>query len=370
MRYLQNGQKSKNRREFILSFWNVREKLSRVNRLRRSYYELLRDDLDEFMLDYALVKSCEQFATLEKPYPFVEKRELKPRARIPGVEYECHNPFLVIFVEDIVPNIHKKYIRFFDVNKPTKTNLIESKSLILPEGFDRNHRYIDSVRFYDFLKILLPVDYALLIQRDPASKSAGRYALTHYHVRIDWPIAEAAEDLAKDLRYISKDLYEKGDKYAEVVQRKFFEHYGMPTMIGGRRTAAMVAAQYLKRVPCISTVYASSSESRALTRISEQGIFKSVLMKLSDIEIKGITEAHDIAVRTFRKKYVITKEGKNSICIFRATYVHASYARPPDDGKLREIKPDVHWLTVGDQHIIPKPGVRRYPPLDLNYIYS
>ena len=91
----------------------------------------------------------------------------------------------------------------------------------------------------------------LLIQRDPTTRSANRYSLTHYHVRIDWPIADAAEDLAQSLRYISKDLYEKGDKYAELAQRKLFEYYGMPVMVGGRRTAAMVAAQYLKRIPCI-----------------------------------------------------------------------------------------------------------------------
>jgi len=52
-------------------------------------------------------------------------------------------------------------------------------------------------------------------------------------------------------------------------------------MVGGRRTAAIVAAQYLKRIPGISTVYVGSSESRALIRLSERGISKSVLIKRS-----------------------------------------------------------------------------------------
>ena len=119
-----------------MAFWSVREELSRANQLRRSYYELLRDSLDRYMLQYALLDSLDNFIGKKEPYPFVEKRELKPRARIPDVEYECHNTFLLIFVEDAIPNAHKKYIRFFDVNKTTKTNLFHSETLTLSEQWN------------------------------------------------------------------------------------------------------------------------------------------------------------------------------------------------------------------------------------------
>ncbi len=353
-----------------MAFWSIREELSQFNRLRRSYYELLRDELDQFMLDYALIQSYRQFEERKQPYPFIEKRELKPRARIPGIEYECQKTFLVLFVEDIIPAIHKKYIRFFDVNKPTKTNLLESKALPLPEKFDRTHKYLDSVHFYNFLDVLLPVDYALLIQRDPGSRASNRYSLTHYHVRVDWPIADAAEDLAQNLRYISKDLYEKGDKYAELAQRKLFEYYGMPVMVGGRRTAAMVAAQYLKRIPCIATVYAGSSESRALYRISERGVSKAALVQFDNDEIRQIAESQKLTQRAFKKNYVIDSKGKYHVCIFQVTYAYTVHSRPPEDGKLREINPDVNWLTVGEEHVLPKPGVSKYPPINLNLIYT
>jgi hypothetical protein len=353
-----------------VAFWSVREELSQFNRLRRSYYELLRDELDQFMLDYALIKSYHQFVDRQMSYPFIEKRELKPRARIPGIEYESQKTFLVLFVEDVIPAIHKKYIRFFDVNKPTKKNLLESKALPLPDTFDRTHKYIDSVHFLDFINLLLPVDYALLVQRDPTTRSANRYGLTHFHVRIDWPIADAAEDLAQSLRYISKDLYEKGDKYAELAQRKLFEYYGMPVMVGGRRTAALVAAQYLKRIPCISTVYAGSSESRALFRISERGVSKAALVRFSTDEVRQIAESQRMPASTFVKNYVIAKKGKYNVCIFQATYAYTDHSRPPDDGKLREINPDVNWLTVGGEHVLPKPWVSKYPPINLNLIYT
>jgi uncharacterized protein YnzC (UPF0291/DUF896 family) len=353
-----------------LAFWSVREELSQANRLRRSYYELLRDELDQQLIQHALIDSYSNFRNRKVKYPFVEKRELKPRARIPDLEYECQNVFLVIFVEDTIPPENKKYIRFFDVNKTTRANLLQSKTLPLANKIDRNQKFLDSAHFSNFLKTLLPVDYALLIQRNPAGKARSRYSLSHFHVRIDWPIADAAEDLAQSLKYISKDLFEKGDKYAEDIQKKFFEYYGLPLMAGGRRTAAIVAAQYMKRIPCISTIYAGSSESRALLRISERGPSRAVLMKFTATEMEQIAEGNNMALQTFKKNYVVAREKKSGICVFQATYSPTDQSRFPDDGKLRDLKPDLSWLTIGGQHILPKPGVWKRPPIPLNVIYS
>ena len=109
--------------------WSLREELSRVNRLRRSYYEMLRDELDDHLLRYALTDSHKRFLARNIDYPFVEKRELKPRARIPDIEYDCQNTFLVIFTEDTLPAVHKKYIRFFDTTRTTKKNLLRSRTV-------------------------------------------------------------------------------------------------------------------------------------------------------------------------------------------------------------------------------------------------
>lgn len=353
-----------------MAFWTYREHLSLANRLRRSYYELLRDQMDQYILRYALMDSYENFRSRKIPYPFVERRELKPRARIPSLEYEAQNAFLVIFVEDTIPAINKKYIRFFDVNKTTKTNLLRAKTLSLADSFDRSQKYLESAQFLDLMHELLPVDYALLIQRDPASRARDRYNLSHFHVRIDWPIADAAEDMARSLRYISKDIYEKGDKYAEDIQKKFFEYYAQPVMAGGRRTAAIVAAQYLKRLSCLSTIYAGSSESRSLIRICERGVSKATLVRFTEEETKAFAAEHHMPVTTFRKYYAVAREGKNAIFILQVHYAHTNNARAPEDGKLRELNPDPYWVTVGSQHILPKPDAWRYPPLSVNLIYA
>jgi hypothetical protein len=292
------------------------------------------------MVQYSLIDSYNNFLDKKIHYPFVKKRELKPRARIPGIEHEWQNSFLVIFVEETIPHVHKKYIRFFDQNRTTKTNLFRYDLIPQLKQFDRDQKNLESAHFIDFLRALLPVDYALLIQRDPATKTKNRYSLSHFHVRIDWPIADAAEDLARYLRYISKDLYEKGDKYIEQIQKKFFEYYCLPIMVGGRRTAAIVAAQFLKRLGCIATVYAGSSESRALIRISERGVSKLILVKIKDSEMDQVIKENYLTPSTFQKYYVLARQNKYGICIFQATYAYTNQARPPDDGKLREIRPN------------------------------
>ncbi|MBW2107918.1 MAG: hypothetical protein JRI36_04510 [Deltaproteobacteria bacterium] len=353
-----------------MTYWHYREELSRQDKLRRSVYEALRDELDEYLIESALINSYRRFVEANEPYPFVEKRELKPRARIPDVEYERHNRFLVIFVEDVIPAAHKKYIRFFADNKTTKENLMRSGTVQFRKKYFRNIRLFESAHFSEFLKGLLPVDYALLIQRDPTVKARNRYSLSHFRVRIDWPIAEAAEDMARNLRYISKDLYEKGDTYAEEIQKKFFEYYGFPPAAGGRRTAAVVAAQYLRQVGCISTVYVASCESRGLYRISERGVSKYILMKLTEADMQSIADTHHLSPTGFKRHYRIAKEKNDGIVIFQTTYERTSHARFPEDGKLRELNSEFFWMTVVNQTIIPKPGEWSKSPLPYSIIYT
>ncbi len=345
-----------------------RKCLSREATLRRSYYEVLRDELDQFVLGFSLIGSYNNFLRQNTPYPFVETRELKPRARIPATEYKAHNSFLIIFSESALDAKDKKYIRFFDVNKTTKDNLLKHNYFPDLEHFNRNVKYFETDAFFTFLRSLLPLDYALLIQ--PNTLKKVRYALTHFHVRIDWPIADAAEELARDLRYISRELYEKGDKYAEDFQKKFFEYYGVPVMAGGRRTAAIVAAQYFRKVDGISTIYVGSSESRSLMRIDEDGVSTAILVRLTDAEIKKLARSMDLKQSSFTKNYVVARDRKYFVCILRVNYDHTLHAQPSEGGKLRELKPDTNWLTVSSEQILPKPSVTRYAPIPYKMIYA
>ena len=94
--------------------------------------------------------------------------------------------------------------------------------LSLYKKFNQNFRYFDKPHFLDFIKNFSNINYALLIQQDPTVKKKNKYALIHFHVKIDWPIADAAEALAKSIKYIHNNLYENGYKDARLPQNKFF----------------------------------------------------------------------------------------------------------------------------------------------------
>ena len=159
--------------------------LSRNEKLLRFLYDVLRDELDGDLIKYALIDSYKNFQSNNHPYPFVEMRELKPRARILDREYEYQNSFLVLFCEGIIPDKYKRYIRFFDSNKVTKENILSTLDFNVADDFSLNIKYFDNIQFKRLLYSLLPVDYALLIQKDAAVKSKNRYVLSHFHVKID-----------------------------------------------------------------------------------------------------------------------------------------------------------------------------------------
>jgi hypothetical protein len=349
--------------------WPYRFHLSIQDRVRRSVYELLRDQMDMYLIKNALVDSYQNFRQAGEPYPLVSKRELKPRARIVEREYLHHNRFLVMFCEGTIPGFYRKYIRFFDTNKVTKEAIAELTNVQLHKKYTKNLRYFENLNFEHLVLDLLPVDYALLIQKDPSIKTKNRYVMTHFRVKIDWPIDDATEDMARKLRYISKDLYENGEKYAQSLHHKLFENYGFHYSIGGRRTAAVVAAQLLKNLNFISTLYVASSEDRTLTRISERGVSKFVLIRLPREEISRLSEVTRSIFDNFVKRYLVDLQDDHGIGILQVVYHNTAPSKAPEDGKLRRLQPDYQWLTVSKQLLIPLPGNTEAHPLPYSTIY-
>lgn len=344
--------------------------LSIQDRLRRSLYDVLRDQLDICLIKHALVDSYWRFRRAGKIYPFIQKRELKPNARISKKEFSKQNTFLVIFCEGTIPDEHKKYIRFFDTNKVTKSAINEIANIELSTDYTRNVRYFDNPRFENLVLDLLPLDYALLIQQDHSIKRKNRYVLSHFHVKIDWPVDEATEEMARHLHYISKKLYENGEQYGMALHQKLFEKYSFHHSVGGRRTAAVVASQFLEKTDFISTIYVSSAESRTLTCISERGVSKFVLLKLMTPEIISLAEKSRIDLDVFEKQFFVDKQDDYGVCIFQVVYSNTKSAIPPPDKELRRLQPNYKWMSVSNQLIVP---LAKYPdvyPLYYKTIYG
>jgi len=275
-----------------------------------------------------------------------------------------------MFCEGTIPGWYKKYIRFFDSNKVTKEGVAELAYIQLHKKYTKNLSYFENPDFENLVLDLLPVDYALLIQKDPTIRTRTRYAMTHFHVKIDWPIDNATEEMAQQLRYIGRDLYEIDEKYAESLNNKLFENYGFHYAVGGRRTAAVVAAQFLKKMEFISTVYVASSESRTLARLSERGVSRYVLVKLPTDEISRLASENRMKFDNFVERFLIDVQDDFGVGVFQVVYRNTIHSKPPEDGKLRELRPDFQWLTVSDQLLVPLPGHNDIYPVPYSTIYT
>ena len=349
--------------------WEYRERLNYFEKLRRSLYEILRDVLEFRLMKMALVDSFYKYLEHGADYSFLDKSELKPKSKKMERESELFNTFIVIFCEGIINPALKNYIRFFPENKVIKQNVEYLANYSLYKNFNQNLRYFDQPRFMDFLENLLNVDYALLIQQDPTVKKKNRYALTHFHVKIDWPIADAAEDLGKWLRYIQNNLYENGDKDARILQNKLFEYYGCHHSVGGRRTAGLIAAQLLRRLDFIATVYVSSSESRSMIKYSERGVSKFFLIQLTDKQMTALAQKEAMDEATFQSSYLYPADGFH-VGISEAVYDYTLHSKPPEDGKLRKVKPAYNWLRLRDEFLHPKDNSLNLRPINYSWVYT
>jgi len=349
--------------------WRYRERLSYYEKLRRSMYEVLRDALEARLMKISLIDSFFKHARKGVEYRFPDKSELKPKSKHMEQESELFNTFIVIFHESALPSTLKNYIRFFPENRVIKKNIENLAAFRLHKKFHLNLRTFDKPPFLDFLQDFLDVDYALLIQQDPTVRRKNRYALTHFHVKIDWPISDAAEDLARWLRYIQNNLYEQGDRIGHVLQKKLFEYYGAHHSVGGRRTAGLIAAQLLRKTDCLSTVYVSSSESRSMIKYSERGVSKFFLIRLTRKEIVALAGKENMDPDAFAATYLYEADTCH-VGISEAVYDYTVHSRPPEDGKIRRIRPAYNWLKLTDEFLHPRPDSPAAGPINYSWVYT
>jgi len=349
--------------------WRYRERLSYYEKIRRSIYDILRDNLEKRLMKISLVDSLYKHLEQGVEYSFPEKSALKPKSKKIEKESELFNTFLVIFCEGVISPDLKNHLRFFPENKLIKKNVEYLASFPLYKTFHHNLRYFDNPRFLELIEDLISIDYALLIQQDPTVKKKNRYALTHFHVKIDWPIADAAEDLAKWLKYIQNSLHENGDKEARLLQNKLFEYYGCHHGAGGRRTAGLIAAQLLKKMNYISTVFVSSAEIRSLIKYSERGVSKFFLIQLTDKQITALSRKEKIDLEAFKSFYLYPANDVY-VGIAEAIYEHTPSSLPPEEGKLRKFKPGYNWLRLKNELLHPTINSLNAGPIDYDWVYT
>ena len=348
-------------------------RLSWLERVRRSYFLATEALLDRLLIEHVLIDSLEQFKEEGLKYPFVRTAELKPGGLGQTTEHALHNTALVLFLEKQFPDDLKPYIRVRKKNELLSKNL-HRFTIPDPEGSEgiKSFRELISSSTLEAIRPLLKLDMALVAQRRGERKSGLYYEFSHFHVMIDAVLDAIIEDYGKELRYLSKSLYEKGEEYAAQLEQKFFEQFGMKTNVSGRRTAAIVAHRLLsKRLSSMHTVYCGSTESRCLYKIHHDGsLSRVVLVPISGEEICELLEIHSLTVKELEANYLLDVNESTKAGILYVRNVKSTQALPPSDRKLRrEISPLERWISTAQQALLPLPESVESPPLEWNWIY-
>ena len=132
----------------------------------------------------------------------------------------------------------------------------------------------------------------------------------------------------------------------------------------------MVAAQYLRKMNFISTVYVSSSEARTLTRLSERGVSKFALIRVPLADIDRLAHENHLSFDTFCNRYLVDMGDTFGVASLHVVYSNSAFSKPPEDGKLRSLRPDYQWLTISDQLLLPMPDHPDAYPLRYSTIYT
>ena len=318
-----------------------------------SSYAATRDQLRNFLIRATLIESYHSFTQHDKPYPFATPESLRPGVSTAAYEHPYQRSALILLVDGPLPASLRKHIRFRSANEMTAANLSRlapeiSQDVSLPQRFSMG----DS-GFPALLSRLLDVDYALLMHRPDAQ---APISLSHLHVKVERLTDNAVRVLARDLGYIRRTLYERGEAHAEMLERKFYEYFGFAANASGRKCAAAMAAQLLAAEAPRFAVFASCQEDCRLTVIDEsETVTQHVLIRLEAGALRRIggEQLADYAINDDN-----ASDGNAVVCL-RVQFQRAAAARPlnSSDGVRSDTGLAEPWLEIISEEILPQPGL-------------
>jgi hypothetical protein len=222
-----------------------------------------------------------------------------------------------------------------------------AEDMISPQGLS-----MADEGFPVLLSRLLDMDYALLMQR-PSENAA--ISLSHVHVKVERLTDNAVRVLARDLGYIRRTLYEKGEAHAEILERKYFEYFGFAANASGRKCAAAMAAQLLAAETARFAVFASCQEDCRLTVIDESGtISHHLLIRLAADTLKrlGAEQVEHYSIPE------TANSGADAVVCYRACFQRTTAARPAESSTTARADSGLNepWLESTQAAVLPLPG--------------
>jgi hypothetical protein len=213
------------------------------------------------------------------------------------------------------------------------------------------------------LRKLSRLDYALMVERDNDT-----YALSHMHVKVERLTDNAIKDLAKNLGYIDRRLFERGEDYVDALEAKFFEYYGFSQNASGRKGAAAMAAQLLGGHGGRFAVFVSSQEDCRLSQLDDSDLVTQyLLVRLSNDEAKALSAVLDTTAKLSLDDYVVGTCLRESlpVVLFRVRFHRREPALGTGQGYVDRSLTEP-WLDIADQTVLAPPG-SSLPPVPFTW---
>lgn len=332
-----------------------------LTRNQEDPYCFTRERIARNLFDYTLIDSYKKFEADRIPYPFVSPGLLRPGSVENSKEFTQHNSALIILMNGAIPNKLRKHFRFREGNRLCKENLVEvAPDLPKLDQYKWPMRFSNHKGFGTLMKILTSLDYALLVQSRTQSGETWPFELTHFHVKIERLLDNAIRNLAVYLNYLERGLYERGEAFVDLLEKKFFEYFNFYHNASGRRCAAALAAQLLAREKIEATIFISSQQTRRLTFLTTSS--KSYDVAIEQYTLLNVEPNLWESLKSFggknsldiEKDFSMKNNTGTRVMLFRVRYEHTDAGRPSPDGQLKSgINPREKWIRLKDEFLIP-----------------
>ncbi len=307
-----------------------------------------RSRLTDILIRYCLIDSYTTFKSHGARYPFIDPANLLPNTGSPNIEQPYQNTVLIFMLDGGLPRGLNKHFRLRGSNQVTWRNIQRLAPDIDAGEYKSAHCELQSPEAERLLRKLSRLDYALMVERDK-----DVFSLSHMHVKVERLTDNAIKDLGKQLGYIDRRLFERGEDYVDALEAKFFEYYGFSQNASGRKGAAAMAAQLLDDHVGRFSVFVSSQEDCRLTQLDEGDLITQyLLVRLDEDDKAALSAVLDKTAQSGLEDYVIdvSDEG-HPIVLFRVRFRRRNPALGAGRGVIDRSLTEP-WLDIADQAVL------------------
>jgi hypothetical protein len=293
----------------------------------------------------------------------------------------------MFLIDDVLPRPLNKHFRLRASNRVSWRNIQRLAPDLDLSNFKAAHCHLDDPGFTDLLPRLLALDYALLAQQ---GEDDDGMMLSHMHVKVERLTDTAIKELGKQLGYIERRLFERGEDYVEALEGKFFEYFGFSANAAGRKSAAAMAAQLLSSHEMRFTVFVAGQEDCRLTVLDDGPIIDQYLLirpsgqafemfsqaavaaGVQDLDDYALTRLSDAQIADGADDGPDDGSGGNDGAfplLYRLRLERTAAAQPPGQRKRGHRDRDLlkPWLRIKEAAVLPRPG-RNGPEIPFQWV--